>query len=81
MGALAEVDESGRYPHMNENGEVAIKQDEMAASLGVSTRSISTAVGQLMERSFVWKSGRGRHQIHPYILFFGTSMAQACAIG
>ncbi|WP_148710327.1 replication/maintenance protein RepL [Streptomyces sp. 3211.6] len=81
VGALAEVDENGRYLHMNENGEVAIKQDELAAALGVSRRSVNTAVGQLMERSFIWKSGRGRYQIHPYILYFGTSTAQARAIG
>lgn len=82
VGRLGEYDEDrGEYPYMNAYGEVKIRQDEVAGMLGVTRRSINPAIGQLMDRNFLWKAGRGRYQIHPHILYFGSSHAQAEAIG
>lgn len=81
VGLLSERDEDGRYVHLNAFGEVKVKQEDLAKLMELSVRSVNRAMVELMKRNFVWKSGRGKYQIHPEILYFGTSNAQLTAKG
>lgn len=84
VGKLAETNDRGQYIHMAGPGEVPITQDVIAEGCGangVSRQTASGAMQQLMERSFVWKAGRGKYQIHPHLLYFGSAEKQSEAIG
>lgn len=81
VGQLANTDERGRYIHMHSTGEIPITQDQIAELLHVTRWSANGAVQRLMERYFVWKSKKGKYQIHPQILYFGSAEKQAEAIG
>lgn len=81
VGRLAAKDAQGRYINMQGTGEVAIRQDEVAVGCRVSRPTANGAMQGLMERSFLWKSGRGKYQIHPHLLYFGSAEKQAEAIG
>lgn len=81
VGQLADTDKRGRYIHMKGSGEIPITQVEIAKGCRVSRQTASGGMQQLMERSFLWKAGRGRYQIHPHLLYFGSAEKQAEAIG
>lgn len=81
VGRLAERDGRGRYLHMQGPGEIHITQDQIAKKCKVSRQTVSGGVGQLMDRAFLWKAGRGAYQIHPHLLYFGSAEKQAEAIG
>ncbi|MEV6401111.1 replication/maintenance protein RepL [Streptomyces sp. NPDC051907] len=81
VGQLATTDARGRYIHMQGPGEIPINQQEIAKGCRVSRQTASGGMQQLMERAFLWKAGRGRYQIHPHLLYFGSAERQAEAIG
>jgi len=84
VGKLAETNPRGQYIHMQGPGEVPITQDVIAqgcGAKGVSRQTASGGMQQLMERSFLWKAGRGKYQIHPHLLYFGSAEKQSEAIG
>ncbi|MFE2934906.1 hypothetical protein [Streptomyces sp. NPDC059278] len=81
VGKLATTDTKGRYVHMQGSGEIPITQDVIAKGCRVSRQTASGGMQQLMDRSFLWKAGRGRYQIHPHLLYFGSAEKQAEAIG
>lgn len=81
VGQLATTDRHGRYVHMQGSGEIPITQEVIAKGCHVSRQTASGGMQQLMERSFLWKAGRGRYQIHPHLLYFGSAEKQSEAIG
>ncbi|MFF3732618.1 hypothetical protein ACFYXM_20390 [Streptomyces sp. NPDC002476] len=81
VGLLAEKDEHGQYVHINRHGEIAVTQDQLARMLGVKRPTINVAIGHLMARNFLWKTRRGKYQLHPLLLYFGSATRQDEAIG
>lgn len=81
VGQLANVNNRGQFIHMAGPGEIPITQAEIAKGCKVSRQTASGGMAQLMERSFLWKAGRGKYQIHPHLLYFGSAEKQSEAIG
>lgn len=81
VGELAARDSRGRYKHFQGPGEIPITQDVIARECKVSRQTASGGMQQLMERSFLWKAGRGKYQIHPHLLYFGSAEKQSEAVG
>jgi len=81
VGELAARDARGRYKHFQGPGEIPITQEAIARECRVSRQTASGGMQQLMERSFLWKAGRGKYQIHPHLLYFGSAEKQSEAIG
>lgn len=81
VGELATTNPRGQYVHMAGPGEVPITQDVIAKGCKVSRQTVSGGMQQLMERSFLWKAGKGSYQIHPHLLYFGSAEKQSEAIG
>jgi biotin operon repressor len=81
VGSLAQTDSKGRYIYLNTYGEVQITQQRIADVLGIHRTSVARSIPSLVDRGFCWPSGRGKYQIHPHILYFGSADNQQQAIG